>query len=152
RRGSGHRHSPSPRQSGYEGGPAVRRRKGGAMGGSYARCTPYVVAMMVLPLLAAPTSAAQCRGKHWVGVWATSPSDALGGTFVDQSLRLVVTPTLGGQKVRVRFSNRFGSESVTFGAATIGLQAAGASLVPGSRRTLRFGGKRLITIAPGGEV
>jgi hypothetical protein len=31
------------------------------------------------------TAATRCRGRHWVGVWATSPSDAQGGPFVDQS-------------------------------------------------------------------
>ena len=46
-------------------------------------------------------AAKRCRGKHWVGVWATSPSDSLGPAFVDQSLRLVINPTLGGARVRV---------------------------------------------------
>jgi lysophospholipase L1-like esterase len=96
--------------------------------------------------------ATRCRGKHWVGSWATSPSDSAGIAFVDQSLRLVITPTLGGARVRVRLSNRFGSAPVTFGAASIGLQASAAALVPGSRRTLRFGRKRSVTVPPGGEV
>jgi lysophospholipase L1-like esterase len=106
-----------------------------------------------LVLLAVPVhGGVRCRGKHWVGAWATSPSDSLAGAFVDQSLRLVVTPTLGGARVRVRLSNRFGSTAVTLGAASIGVQATGAALVPGSRRTLRFAGKRTVTIPPGGEV
>ncbi|HXJ34343.1 MAG TPA: GDSL-type esterase/lipase family protein [Candidatus Eisenbacteria bacterium] len=95
---------------------------------------------------------AACRGAHWVGVWATSPSDALGPSFMDQTLRLVVNPTLGGTRVRVRLSNRFGSQSVTFGGGTIARRASGAELVPQTRRRLRFGRKRSVTIAPGTEV
>jgi lysophospholipase L1-like esterase len=124
------------------------------MPSSRSRCTAFVGATTALLVLtsAAATAGTSCRGKHWVGAWATSPSDSVGGPFVDQSLRLVITPTLGGARVRVRFSNRYGSAPVTFGAVTIGLQASGAALVPGSRRTLRFGRKRSVTIPAGGEL
>src|SRR5262245_15354955 len=93
-----------------------------------------------------------CRGRHWVGVWATSPSDALGRSFVDQTLRLVVNPTLGGTRVRVRLSNRYRSEPVTFGAAAIARRAAGAAVVRGTTRMLRFGHTQSVTVEPGGEV
>jgi lysophospholipase L1-like esterase len=97
-------------------------------------------------------AATPCRGKHWVGAWATSPSGSVGGVFIDRSLRLVVNPTLGGARVRVRLSNRFGSQPVTVGAVTIAPRAAGADLVPDTVRALRFARKRSVTIAPGGEV
>jgi len=96
-------------------------------------------------------AAARCRGRHWVGVWATSPSDAQGGPFVDQTLRLVVYATYGGTRVRVRLSNRFGTQPVTFAAATIARRAAGADLEPGTVRRLRFARERSVTIPPGGE-
>ncbi len=96
-------------------------------------------------------AASGCLGKHWVGVWAASPSDALGASFVDQTLRLVVNPTLGGARVRVRLSNRYGSQPVTFGAATIARRASGADAEPGTIRGLRFARKRPVTVDPGGE-
>jgi lysophospholipase L1-like esterase len=107
----------------------------------------------LVPALAAQhaDAAKRCRGKHWVGAWATSPSDSAGGAFVDQSLRLVVNPTLGGAQVRVRVSNRFSSQPVTFGAVTIARRASGAAVVPGTIRPLRFARKRSVTIPPGGE-
>lgn len=100
----------------------------------------------------APADAQHCTGRHWVGTWATSPSDSVGGAFVDQTLRLVVNPTLTGRRVRIRLSNRFGSGPVTFGAVTVARRAAGAALVPRSARTLRFGRQRTVTIPAGGEV
>ena len=84
-------------------------------------------------------------------MWATSPSDAQGPGFVEQSLRLVLHPTLGGRRVRVRLSNRFGSGPVRFASAFIARRASGATLVPRSVRRLRFAGRRGVTIPAGGE-
>src|SRR5215470_475867 len=117
------------------------------------RAVPAVAIVMALVVGDAhPTPAAtRCRGKHWVGVWATSPSDAQGGPFLDQTLRLVVYPTFGGSRIRVRLSNRFGTQPVTFTAATIARRAGGADLEPGTVRRLRFARQRSVTIAPGAE-
>jgi len=44
-----------------------------------------ITAIALLPLGGRRTEAASaCRGRRWVGVWATSPSDGLGTPFVDQ--------------------------------------------------------------------
>src|SRR6185369_12889409 len=79
-------------------------------------------------------AAERCPGKQWLGVWSASPADGVGAPLVDQTLRLVVNPTYGGRRVRVRLSNRFGSAPVTFTAASIARRARGAELLP---KTLR---------------
>ncbi len=89
---------------------------------------------------------------HWVGVWAASPSDVDERGFEDQSLRLIVTPTAGGRRVRVRLSNRFGDTRVTFSSASIARREAGASVEAHSMRRLRFAGRRRVTLAPGADV
>lgn len=112
-----------------------------------------LVPLVALALMAGATRASpRCRGRHWLGVWAASPSDAANGGFVDQSLRLIVTPTFGGRRVRVRLSNRFGRQPVTFDASWIARRASGATLVPHSSRRLRFSGHRAVTIPAGAEV
>jgi len=116
-----------------------------------AALTAIAIATVVAVGAHPTTAATRCRGRHWVGVWATSPSYAQGGPFVDQSLRLVVNPTYGGTRVRVRLSNRFGTQPVTFTAATIERRATGADFVPGTARRLRFARQRSVTIAAGGE-
>ena len=112
-----------------------------------------LVPLVALALTAGATRASpRCRGRHWLGVWAASPSDAANDGFVDQSLRLIVTPTFGGRRARVRLSNRFGRQPVTFDAGWIARRASGATLVPHSSRRLRFAGHRTVTIPAGAEV
>lgn len=65
---------------------------------------------------------------------------------------MIVHPTYGGDVLRVRFTHRLGAEPVTLGGASIGLQAAAASIVPGSLRRLRFGCAESIVLPPGHDV
>jgi len=118
------------------------------------RLRPILVA--ALALAAAPGSAAgatqACRGTHWLGVWSASPSSAVGDRFVDQTLRLIVHPSYGGRKVRVRLANTFGWGSVRLASASLARRRAGAALVPGTLRRLTFRGRRGVTLGPGRAV
>jgi lysophospholipase L1-like esterase len=98
-----------------------------------------------------PTAA--CGTPTWVGTWSADPSDAVDLGIVDQTSRTMLTANLGGERVRVRLSNRFGAAPVTFAAASVALrEGAGAGLVPGSRRALTFGGAATVTVATGADV
>jgi lysophospholipase L1-like esterase len=67
----------------------------------------------------------------------------------DQTLRLVLRPTIWGNKTRIRLSNVFGNRPVTFGGIYVGLQLGGAALVKGSNRPVTFAGKHSVTVAAG---
>jgi len=69
----------------------------------------------------------------------------------NQTFRLILHPALWGSRMRLRFSNAFGTKPVTFDGAFLGLQASGATLVPGSNRPVLFGGKPSVTVPPGAE-
>ena len=88
-------------------------------------------------------------GAHWVGTWATTPAPAEGAAFSNQTLRMNARISIGGSTLRVRLSNAYGSRPLTVGAAHIGLRASGAGIVPGSDRSLTFGGESSATIAVG---
>jgi lysophospholipase L1-like esterase len=89
---------------------------------------------------------------HWVGSWTASPSGvSLTQHLADQTLRMIVAPHLGGSTLRVRLTNQFGSSPVTLGPVTIGLEGAGASLVPGSERPVTFGGRPSVVIPVGAD-
>jgi len=140
----------------------VVRRWGGLVG-IIAVAVPYsrrvaltgAVAAVAILLAVAPTAsrAASCV-THWVGSWSASPSDAspLQPTLVDQTLRMIVAPHLGGSILRVHLSNRFGALPVTLGPVTVGVQSSGPALVPGSERAVTFNGQTSVTIPAGGDV
>ena len=88
-------------------------------------------------------------GAHWVGTWATTPAPAEGAAFSNQTLRMNARISIGGSTLRVRLSNAYGSRPLTVGAAHIGLRSSGAGIVPGSDRSVMFGGESSTTIAVG---
>ena len=114
----------------------------------------------VLPLLllcSAPVFAA--AADHWVGTWAASPMAAknptakFGAEGTDgTTLREIVHVSLGGPTVRVIFTNEFGLDPLTIGAAQIALSTEASAITPASAVPLTFNGKPSITIPPGALV
>lgn len=88
---------------------------------------------------------------HWVRAFGTPPNHADSG-LENQSIRVIVEPRFGGEGLtRIRLSNRFGTQPVTFSSAFLGRQLDGAGLAPGSNRPLRFNCQPGLTLAPGEE-
>jgi lysophospholipase L1-like esterase len=103
----------------------------------------------------AQTKAAVSHGnENWVGSWATGPAGPAGAAkqYSNQTLRLIVHTSVGGNSVRVRISNAFGADSLAIGAAHIALRAAGASIVADTDRPLTFSGKSSFSIPAGGMI
>jgi lysophospholipase L1-like esterase len=69
--------------------------------------------------------------------------------FTDQTLRLIVHTSIGGNRVRIRLSNEMGSSPLTIGEAHIAIRAGGAAIATGTDRPLTFSGRTSITIPPG---
>lgn len=97
---------------------------------------------------------------HWVGTWGAAPAtqsdEAAMKTqkllFDNQTVREIVHTTLGGETVRVRLSNAFGSVPVEIGAAHLAVRKAGAAIDPASDRELKFGGRSRVEIPAGAVV
>jgi lysophospholipase L1-like esterase len=96
--------------------------------------------------------------EEWVATWSTAwhePDLGVPGLanpgFNNQTLRQIVHTSVGGHQVRVRLST-FGAGALVVGSAHVALVAVGAATVPGSDRTLTFGGRPTITIPPGASV
>lgn len=67
----------------------------------------------------------------------------------NQTLRMIVQPSVEGTSWRVRVTNEFGTRPVTFGRAYVGLQSSGGNVKAGTNRSLTFGGRRSVTVAAG---
>ncbi|MEV4788829.1 SGNH/GDSL hydrolase family protein [Streptomyces tuirus] len=98
-----------------------------------------------------PPSSAPGAAGHGVVTWASSAGH-IGEAADGRGYRLMVHTSIGGSGLRVRLTNAFGDEPVTFDNVHAGLQRDGAALVPGSNRRLTFGGARSVTVPAGGIV
>ena len=61
--------------------------------------------------------------------------------FNNQTVRMILRVSIGGSSIRVRLYNAFGGHTVMLGAAHVALHARESGIVPGSDRTLTFGGR-----------
>jgi lysophospholipase L1-like esterase len=97
---------------------------------------------------------------HWVSAWTTSlffaaplPGLPAEPPITDKTVRVVVRPTIGGQSLRVRFSNEFGTAPLTIAAAHIALTDGQDSRIqPATDQVLTFSGSPRIIIPAGAPV
>ena len=103
---------------------------------------------------AASTGASQkpapASSGGWVASWAASPM-AGSTSFSDQTVRNIVDTSVGGSSLRVQLSNTFGSAPLQVGAVSVGVVLNGSQLLPGTSRTVTFGGKTSVTIPSGAQ-
>jgi lysophospholipase L1-like esterase len=99
------------------------------------------------------------EGPNWVGSWATAEQvpeagNALApGDLRDATLRQVVHLSLGGEALRVRISNAFGTASLHFTSVHVALPTSAASsrIDASSDRALSFSGRPYVIIPAGAE-
>ena len=104
-----------------------------------------------------PTNAHAQKDKDWVGTWTCAampmaqPSDKakLPLGYDDVAVRQVVHISQGGKRMRVAFTNEFGTTPLHISAAHVAFLAAGARILPATDKPLTFGGSPEVTIAPG---
>lgn len=123
--------------------------------------TGRLLAALSLSLaLAAPAGSAFAEApRRWVGAWASAQlaPDAKNSLapedYRDATLRQVVRLSLGGETIRVRLSNAFGTRPLTLKAARVAVSAAldSARIVPATDRPLTFSGRTEVTIPAGAD-
>jgi lysophospholipase L1-like esterase len=117
-----------------------------------------LAAALALTLSLNGAAGAEDRGR-WVGAWASAqqipeernalPADALN----DATLRQIVRLTLGGERLRVRISNAFGTTPLRVTATRVArpLSPGGASIDAATDRAVTFAGKAEVTVPAGAE-
>ncbi len=110
----------------------------------------------------ARASALSCAGQAskagWVGTWSASQipastTNALSERgFHNQTLREYVPVSLGGTKVRVRLSNRYGSSPLIVDDVHAGPSRPGGAVDAKANPRLSFSGMPFTVIPPGGQV
>jgi lysophospholipase L1-like esterase len=95
------------------------------------------------------------REQAFIASWAVGHINPMAVNIVqysNQTLREVVRASAGGDQVRVRISNTFGTDTLAIGEAHVALSASGFNIVPGTDHLLTFGGQRSINVPAGAPV
>jgi lysophospholipase L1-like esterase len=92
---------------------------------------------------------------QWVGTWSTAPQLVEPHNMPPEpglnnnTLRQVVCVSLGGDSIRVRFSNEFSTSPVTMKAVNIAVSAGNSAIDPATDAAINFNGKPEVIIEPG---
>lgn len=97
--------------------------------------------------------------KQWVAGWATSTMIAEGNNLIpaedltDATLRQIIRVTSGGDRIRIRLSNAFGTQPLQISAVSVAKSAAntGPAVDPASIHAVTFDGQVSVTIPAGAD-
>ncbi|MEJ2544602.1 MAG: GDSL-type esterase/lipase family protein, partial [Calditrichaceae bacterium] len=93
--------------------------------------------------------------NHWVGTWNTAPQLVEPRNMppepglTNNTLRQVVCVSIGGDKIRVRFSNEFSTSPVTMKSVHIAVSKGKSTIDSTTDLALTFDGKTDVIIEPG---
>jgi lysophospholipase L1-like esterase len=115
-------------------------------------------------LFTAPFAQAQPdRSGPWTATWGSSPAEPgprarfptepafFREGLHDSTVRNLVRVSLGGERVRIRVSNRHGATPLTLDAASLGVIEGDAGVAAGTLRVVTFSGSTSVRLAPGAE-
>jgi lysophospholipase L1-like esterase len=103
--------------------------------------------------LASPATSATAQETAWTGSWAAAPvaaPTAASNAYPDgTTYRDIVHLSLGGDAIRLRFSNEFGTAPLTIASVRAAVSAGGATTQIGTDHVVTFGGSESVTIPAG---
>lgn len=108
-----------------------------------------------LPASAAPAT----PSTRWVSSWSASPQPVWGADFIlptgipaslhHDTVRETVRLSAGGRRIRLVFSNRYGTTALALGEVRVALAGADGQTLPATGRMVRFGGEPRASVPPG---
>ena len=94
-------------------------------------------------LLTGATVADATPPAHWVGTWASVPTQTPATatpTLADETIRQVVHTSVAGSELRLRLTNEFGETPLHIGAVHVARRTTGTAIDPRTDRAVTFGG------------
>src|SRR4051794_38476367 len=98
------------------------------------------------------------KAKRWVGTWGTAPQLVEPNNMPpapglsNNTLRQVVCVSIGGKRLRLKFSNMFGKIPLTMMVVQIAVSNGGSAINESTSKTLQFNGRAEVTLEPGTEI
>lgn len=126
--------------------------------GRYRPARYWVLRTLIVATLAALPFSAVAEEKSWVGTWMAAPQPVwedgfalptgIPATARNETIRQIVRVSLGGDRIRLVLSNRYGSAPLAIGAASVAVDA-GSGIVEETSRKVAFGGAPFVRIPAG---
>ena len=140
-------------------GSGLGAHRAGPFGGVRTAIVVCALSVAVGVAVCAPTSvSAQPPPDKWVPTWTAAPQLVEDANlppapgFGDATLRQIVRVSIGGQKIRARFSNEFGKTALTLVAVHIARSAGGSGIERATDRRLTFRGAPSVVIPAGAAI
>ena len=98
------------------------------------------------------------QSKHWVGTWSCAPYAVASGNtppspyIANNTLRQIVRVSIGGDTLRVKFSNSTCATAVTMNSVNIAVQTSGSAINASTMKSLKFSGNVSVTMNAGATV
>ena len=124
---------------------------------SFTALSSFLLAVAVSCCNASPSDTSRIAEK-WVGTWGTAEQLVEPGNMppqlglTDNTLRQIVCVSIGGNRLRVRFSNEFSTSPVTLDTVHIAFSVGGSAIDPATDKALLFDGNPEVTIGTGTAV
>lgn len=96
--------------------------------------------------------------EKWVGTWSTAPqlvemqNNPPSPGLSNNTLRQIVHVSIGGDSLRMRFTNEFSTSSVTMHSVHIAVSTGSGSIDTTTDKTMYFNGSPEVTMSPGTAV
>jgi lysophospholipase L1-like esterase len=106
----------------------------------------------------APAGPAQPAAVTWVGTWAAAPQRVEDANlppapgFADSTLRQIVRVSIGGRRMRLRFSNAFGNSELKLLSVRVARSAGGSAIQQGTDRPVTFHDATSVVIPVGASI
>ncbi len=98
------------------------------------------------------------KNTSWVGTWSTAPQLVEPHNMppepglTENTIRQIVRVSIGGETVRLRFSNAFSKSPVELRSVVVADYREGSSVDISTQKMLKFNKNRSVTMTPGSEV
>jgi lysophospholipase L1-like esterase len=115
-----------------------------------------VCAAAVAIPVATYASTDNATASSWQPSWRTAPQQPVASGlshdgFTNQTVRMIVRPTVGGPALRVRLSNLYGTTPLSVGPVAVAEQDVGPTVVAHTQRVVTFAHSESTTVAAGTE-
>lgn len=134
----------------------------GARGARRLAATLFAAGLAALAIAGPGVVASAAETQPWITTWAATPAprwaEELPAPFGvpevvgDQTVRQIARVSVGGDQLRVIFSNEFGVRPMTIGKASVAISAGKSAVDAATQKPLTFGGSASVEIPPGARM